>query len=73
MICGQDVRQSGLWPTDSARMDAFIARFGGVLEAEPVGGVAIMLRWSDGLATHTVTGMTAREALRKLRECVDVA
>lgn len=48
-------------------------RFGGTLEAGPVGDAAVMLRWSDGQQTHTVTGITAREALRKLRGCVDGA
>lgn len=72
VICGQDVRRSGFWPTDESRIEAFIARFGGTLEAAPVGDAAVMLRWSDGEQTHTVTGITAREALRKLRGCVDV-
>lgn len=72
LICGQDVRRSGLWPTDEARLEAFMQRFGGTLEAGPVGDAAVMLRWSDGQQTHIVTGTTAREALRKLRECVHV-
>jgi len=47
LICGQDVRQSGIWPTDESRIEAFIQRYGGTLEAGPVGNVAIMLRWSN--------------------------
>lgn len=66
LICGQDVRRSGIWPTDEARIEAFIQRFGGVLEAAPVGDAAIMLRWTNGDVTRAVTGITAREALRKL-------
>jgi len=73
-ICGQDIRQSGFWPSDTARVEAFIARHGGTLEAAPVGNVAIMLRWQtpDG-RTHDVTGVTAREALSKLQGCTDGA
>lgn len=67
VICGHDVRQSGIWPTDEARIEAFIQRFGGVLEAAPVGDAAIMLRWTTEDGTKTATGITAREALRKLR------
>ena len=67
LICGQDVRRSGIWPTDEARIEAFIQRFGGVLEAAPVGDAAIMLRWTSTDGTKTATGITAREALRKLR------
>lgn len=71
LICGQDVRRSGIWPTDEARIEAFIQRFGGVLEAAPVGDAAIMLRWTNNDLTRTVTGITAREALRKLRSEVE--
>lgn len=67
LICGQDVRQSGIWPADESRIEAFIARFGGTLEAAPVGDVAVMLRWTDGDRIKVTTGMTAGEALRKLR------
>ena len=68
LICGQDVRRSGIWPTDEARIEAFIQRYGGTLEAAPVGDAAIMLRWTkdDGQGKMT-TGITAREALRKLQ------
>lgn len=67
LICGQDVRRSGIWPTDEARIEAFIQRFGGVLEAAPVGDAAVMLRWTHTDGICTVIGITAREALRKLR------
>ncbi len=66
LICGQDVRRSGLWPTDESRIEAFLARFGGTLEAGPVGDAAVMLRWTNEDITRCVTGVTAREALRKL-------
>ncbi len=68
VICGQDVRRSGIWPTDEARIEAFIQRYGGTLEAAPVGDAAVMLRWTtdDGQGKMT-TGITAREALRKLQ------
>lgn len=68
VICGQDVRRSGIWPTDEARIEAFIERYGGTLEAAPVGDAAVMLRWTAGNGTgKTTTGITAREALRKLQ------
>lgn len=68
LLCGQDVRRSGIWPTDEARIEAFIERYGGTLEAAPVGDAAVMLRWTskDGMG-KTTTGITAREALRKLQ------
>lgn len=66
LICGQDVRRTGIWPMDEARIEAFIQRFGGVLEAAPVGDAAVMLRWTHNDRTTSVTGVTAREALRKL-------
>lgn len=69
MICGQDVRRTGIWPTDESRIDAFIQRHGGMLEASPVGGAAIMLRWQkDDGECHTVTGITARDALKRLMQ-----
>jgi len=67
LICGQDVRQSGFWPTDEARVEAFVEQHGGTLEAGPVGDVAVMFRWSHNGKTIVTTGVTAREALRKLR------
>ena len=67
LICGQDVRRSGFWPTDEARIEAFLARFGGSLEAGPVGDAAIMLRWTHDGKTSVTTGVTARDALQKLR------
>lgn len=71
LMCGQDVRRSGIWPTDESRIEAFLARYGGTLEAGLVGDAAIMLRWTQRDVTRTVTGITAREALRKLRAEVD--
>lgn len=67
LICGQDVRRSGLWPTDESRIEAFIDQHGGTLEAGPIGDVAVMFRWSRDGRTVVTTGVTAREALRKLR------
>jgi len=67
LICGQDVRRSGIWPTDESRIEAFLARYGGTLEAGPVGDAAIMLRWTHGDQTQCVTGVTARDALTKLQ------
>lgn len=67
LMCGQDVRRSGIWPTDESRIEAFIQRYGGTLEAAPVGDAAIMLRWSNADVTRCVTGVTARDALQKLR------
>jgi hypothetical protein len=67
MLCGQDVRRSGIWPTDESRIETFLARYGGQLEAGPVGDAAIMLRWTNGDKTQCVTGVTAQDALTKLQ------
>lgn len=69
LICGQDVRRSGIWPTDESRIEAFIQRYGGTLEAAPVGDAAIMLRWqSEAGESYAVTGVTARDALKRLTQ-----
>lgn len=67
MLCGQDVRRSGIWPTDESRIETFLARYGGQLEAGPVGDAAIMLRWTNANVTRCVTGVTAQDALTKLQ------
>lgn len=66
-ICGQDVRRTGFWPTDEARIEAFLARYGGMIEAGPVGDAAVMLRWTYGPTMICTTGVTAGDALRKLQ------
>lgn len=66
-MCGQDIRRSGLWPTDESRIEAFLARYGGTLEAGPVGDAAVMLRWTSGDRAVCATGVTAQDALTKLR------
>jgi hypothetical protein len=71
LICGQDVRRSGIWPTDESRIEAFLARYGGELEAGPVGDAAVMLRWTSGDKAICATGVTARDALQKLRGQVE--
>lgn len=67
ILCGQDVRRSGFWPTDSARAEAFIARFGGTLAATTVGDAAVALRWeaSSGQVV-TATGPTTAAAFERL-------
>lgn len=73
LICGQDVRRSGIWPTDESRIEAFIQQHGGTLEAAPVGDAAIMLRWyTESGESHAVTGVTAREALNRLTQICKV-
>lgn len=66
-ICGYDVRQSGFWPTDESRIEGFLARYGGTLEAAPVGGAAIALQWvaASGQVV-TATGLTTANALDNL-------
>ena len=72
MLCGHDVRRGGLWPTDEARVDAFVAKYGGVLAAMPVGNVAIALQWhsEDGRIIHA-TASTIADAFDKLRSNID--
>ena len=68
VLCGQDIRQSGMWPTDSARADAFVAEFGGTLSVMPVGSVAIAIQWEGNNGeSRTVTAASASEAFKKLR------
>lgn len=68
VLCGQDVRRSGLWPSDQARIDTFVHEYGGSLEAFPVGNVAIAVRWiGPNAQVVTETAQTAAEALRRLR------
>lgn len=67
-MCGHDMRRSGLWPTDRARVEAFVQRYGGMLSAYPVGDVAIALQWEgDDGETHTATAHNMAEAFHKLR------
>ena len=68
LICGQDVRRSGLWPTDAARAEAFVAQHGGVLSAYAVGNIAVTLEWqSDRGQTRSATAPSVAEAFDRLR------
>lgn len=69
-VCGRDIRSYGVWPSDSARLDAFIGQHGGVLEAYPVNGVGVTLRWLSGDRVVTETGTTAGDALRRLQAAI---
>ena len=73
LMCGHDVRRSGIWPDDSARMDAFILQNGGTLTAYPVGNVAIALQWntSDG-ETRTASGSTVADAFTRLQKLANL-
>lgn len=68
IICGQDVRSRGPNPADGARLEAFVGRFGGMLEAYPVGSVGIAVRWigPDGRELSR-TGATFTDALQRLQ------
>jgi len=68
IICGQDVRSRGPNPSDGARLEAFVGRFGGMLEAYPVGSVGIAVRWigPDGRELSR-TGATFTDALQRLQ------
>jgi hypothetical protein len=66
-MCGSDIRSRGVWPSDSARLDAFVGQYGGVLEAFPVGNVGIGLRWMSDDRVIVQSGPTADVALTKLR------
>lgn len=74
VMCGHDVRRSGVWPSDSARMDAFVSRNGGTLTAYPVGNVAIALQWDTKEGeTRTTTGSTIADAFARLQTLIDIA
>ena len=66
-MCGSDIRSRGVWPSDSARLEAFVGQYGGSLEAFPVGNVGVGLRWIGTERTLTRTGATAGAALESLR------
>ncbi|MEY2711644.1 MAG: hypothetical protein RL487_1427 [Actinomycetota bacterium] len=66
-MCGSDIRSRGVWPSDSARLEAFIGQYGGSLEAYPVGNVGVALRWIAGDRTLTRSGATTGAALESLR------
>jgi hypothetical protein len=69
VLCGQDVRRSAMWPTDSARADAFIAEYGGTLSVMPVGNVAIALQWENEIGElRTITAASVSEGFHKLRQ-----
>ena len=72
MLCGHDVRQTGMWPADEARVEAFVARYGGMLCAMPVGNVAIALEWQaeDGRVVRA-TAASVADAFVKLRTTID--
>lgn len=67
LLCGHDTRRSNIWPTDRARAEAFVARFGGSLSATTVGDAAIALRWeADSGQIVTAAGPTTAIALDRL-------
>jgi len=71
LACGHDVRRSGIWPTDRARAEAFIATYGGTLSAMPVGDAAIALRWETSAGqVVTATGPTTAIAFDRLTTAV---
>lgn len=71
LLCGQDVRRSGFWPTDKARAEAFVARFGGTLAATAVGDAAIALRWEAASGQMvTATGPTTAVAFDRLTQAM---
>lgn len=67
ILCGQDVRSQGPGPTDSSRLEAFVGRYGGTLEAYPIGGVGIAVRWIGPNGRElTRTGGSFTDALQRL-------
>jgi len=68
MLCGTDMRRSGMGPEDAARAESFVARYGGTLYAGPVGDAAVSVTWDAESGQRVmVTGETFGEALGKLR------
>lgn len=67
LLCGHDTRRSNIWPTDRARAEAFVARFGGVLSAVPIGDAAIALAWeAESGQVVRATGPTTAIAFERL-------
>jgi hypothetical protein len=69
IMCGSDVRQSGVWPEDATRAEGLAARYGGTVSLYPVGTAAVCVEWraADG-QVHVHTGTTAGDALQQLAE-----
>ena len=71
VCCGQDVRRSGFWPTDRSRAETFIATYGGILSAVPVGDAAIALRWEAASGqVVTATAPTTAMAFERLTQAM---
>ena len=67
LLCGQDVRRYGFWPTDTARAEGLVAQYGGMITAMPVDGVAVSMRWEpDDGEPITVTACSVPDALERL-------
>lgn len=66
-MCGEDVRRYGFWPSDEARAEGLVARYGGMLTAMPIHDVAVCLRWEpDTGEAIQVTAPSVQEALERL-------
>jgi len=73
VMCGRDIRRSGVWPCDSARLDAFVSENGGTLSAYPVGNVAVALQWdTDDGETRTATGASVADAFTRLQQLLNI-
>lgn len=66
ILCGMDVRRTGLWPDDEARAEMLARRYGGTITTYPVGLAAVCFEWRHDDQVVTVTGSTAADALGQL-------
>lgn len=47
MVHGRDTRRAAFSPTDQARAEGLVARYGGVLETSWVGTDRMVMQWTD--------------------------
>ena len=46
-ILNRDQRRVTWAPTDQARAEALVARYGGILEMRPIGTTGLVVQWTD--------------------------
>lgn len=47
MVHGRDTRRAAFSPTDQARAEGLVARYGGILETSWVGSETLVVQWTD--------------------------
>lgn len=67
IICGADIRRTQWGPEDTARVEGFVARYGGSVSIATVGDAAVAVTWDAAPGPSvTATGSTFGEAFHAL-------